>query len=158
MASGFSARALFTIGPDRIYRVEASDGRLYFLRTGGQFDADRGQGNPGGGVMMAVMATAEAGFRKHKKEELQARDPNRSPEELLAIHPHNYALAPDEVKTLTLLPKKWLLALFRPHVARIMLERTNGEKQEFHLEQPADLKTAQAVLPEFLGKKLRVEL
>jgi hypothetical protein len=38
----FNARALFTWTPDRIYRVEVRNGRLYFLRVGGQFDLDRG--------------------------------------------------------------------------------------------------------------------
>src|SRR5688572_15545951 len=97
----FNARALYTIAPDRIYRVELSNGCLYFLRIGGQFDLDRGKvvpGVPGQAPAVMILAAGEALFRKHKQEELIARDPTKDPDELLAIHPHNFKLLPSDIK------------------------------------------------------------
>src|SRR5262245_51949830 len=90
----FNVRQLHTLAPDRIYRVELRNGAMYFLRVGGQFDVERGHtpGAPGGLAAVMILAAGEAMFRKHKQEELIARDPDMDPEELLAIHPHNFKL------------------------------------------------------------------
>src|SRR5262245_31929112 len=108
----FNARACYTVAADRIYRIELHDGSLYFLRTGGQFDVDRGV--PGAGALpVMLLAAGEALLRAHKEEELIARDPSSNPEALLSIHPHNFKLGVGDIKRAALLPKKSLLALFR---------------------------------------------
>ncbi len=101
-----------------------------------------------------ILAAGEALFRKHKQEEVIARDPNLDPKALLSIHPHNFTLAPSDIKRATFLPKKWFLSLFRPHYGRLVLDLTNGERWEFHFELPEDLRTALASLGGPLGNKL----
>jgi hypothetical protein len=56
----FNARAVYTLVPDRIYRVEVRNGCLYFLRIGGQFDTDRIRAGapPGAGLLPTVMMLA----------------------------------------------------------------------------------------------------
>lgn len=154
----FNMRACFTLETDRIYRVELRDGFLYFLRVGGQFDLDRGIHQPAGLAGVMLLAAGEALLRKHKKEELIARDPSRDPEELLGIHPHNFKLAPADIASATLLPKKPLLALFRPHFGRLVIERIDGKRQEYHFEKLNDLRTAYTHLPAPLGNKLDIRI
>jgi hypothetical protein len=150
----FNARALFAMAPDRIYRVEVRNGCLYFLRIGGQFDLDRGTITPGQLPAVMILAAGEAVFRKHKREELVARDPTKDPEELLGIHPHNFRLLPSEIKRVTFHPKKWLLSLVRPHFGRLVIEQPDGTSQEYHLERLADLQAAFDHLPALLGDKV----
>src|SRR5271166_4542808 len=153
----FQARACFRVEADRIYRVEFCEGALYFLRIGSQFDVDRGLHKPGGaGKFPAIMllAAGEALFRKHKAEELRARDPSAHPADLVGIHPHNFKLAPADIVRATLLPKQWLLSLFRRHYARLIIERVDGIRNEYHFETPADLQVASTNLPSLLGEKL----
>lgn len=158
----FNARACFTFAADRIYRIEIHNGSLYFLRTGGQFDLDRGLHEPGDGTgkLMAIMilAAGEALPRKHKREELIARNPSADPEELLGIHPHNFKLAPADIQRAVLLPKKWFLGLFRQHCGRLEIEPISSHRQEYHFESVADLQTAFAHLPALLEDKLDVRV
>jgi hypothetical protein len=157
----FNARACFTIAPDRIYRIELHKGAIYFLRTGGQFDLDRGLTQARGleGIAaVLVLATGEALLRNHKKEELIARDPGTDPEALLGIHPHNSKLVPSDIARASLLPKKWFLALFRHHFGRLLLEPVHGERREYHFETLADVQTAYACLPPLLGDKLDMRI
>ena len=150
----FNARACCTTATDRIYRVELRNGFLYFLRIGGQFDLDRGIHQPAGAAGVLLLAAGEALLRKHKKEEMVARDPNRDPEELLGIHPHNFKLGSANIASATLLPKKGFLALFRPHFGRLIIEQIDGNRQEFHFERLDDLRKAFEHLPALLGDKL----
>jgi hypothetical protein len=151
----FYVRSIHTLSPDRIYRVELCNGALYFLRVGGQFDVDRKQlGLPGQVPAVLILAAGEALFRKHKKEELVARDPNLDPEVLLALHPHNFKLGPDEIKRAIFLPKKWFLSFFRSHFGRLAIELVDGMHWEFHFERLADLRAAFENLDALLGQRL----
>jgi hypothetical protein len=155
------ARSIHTIASDRIYRVENADGALYFLRVGGQFNLDRG-GQIAGPLIaevsaVAVLGTAELLFRKHKDEELIARDPSKSPEELLTIHPHNFKVAPADVKSAALLAPSWL-ALLRLHFGRLHLTQNNGPKWEFHFERLEDMQQAFQLLPPLFGDRLEMKV
>lgn len=157
----FNARALFTVAADRIYRVEMRNGMMYFLRIGGQFDLDRGKiapGVPGKAPAVMILAVGEALFRTHKAEELIARDPTKDPDELVGIHPHNFKLAPSDIKQVTLLPKKWLLSFFRPHFGRLVIEQVDGKSQEYHLERLEDLQIAYKHLQVLLGDKVQARI
>src|SRR5262245_50704744 len=160
-SNSFQARALFTWTPDRIYRVEVRNGCLYFLRVGGQFDLDRG-GMTAGAVAplpaLLCLAANEALFRKHKQEELIARDPNQDPEQLLAIHPHNFKLSPSDIRQVTFLPKKWLLSFVRPHFGRLVIEQINGKSQEYHFERQEDVQIAMEQLPILLREKVETRI
>jgi hypothetical protein len=155
----FNARSVHTMVPDRIYRVELRGGSLYFLRVGGQFDLDRERIIvPEHVPAVFLLAVGEALFRKRKQEELIARDANQDPEELLRIHPHNFKLTPADIRRATFLPKKWFLALFRRHFGCLVLELADGQRLEFHFEQPEDLRTAFEHLGGLLGGLLQREI
>jgi hypothetical protein len=158
--ASLNARSIHTFAPDRFYRVELCNGGMYFLCIGGQFGLDRGHasGVPGQAAAVMLLAVNEALFRKLKKEELIARDPNQNPESLLGIHPHNFKLLPSEIKQATILPKKWFLSFVRQHYGRLVLDLVNGERQEFHFERPEDLKTALESLSGILGDTLTKKL
>jgi hypothetical protein len=157
--SRFEARALFRFAADRIYRVESYEGELYFLRIGSQYDLDRGadcQGAPLLAVM--ILAAREALFRKHKIEELAARDVTRSPADLLITHPHNFKLSPAEIARATILPPQWFVSLFVRHFGRLVIERVDGASQEYRFERAHDVEVAIACLAPMLGERFENEV
>ena len=102
--------------------------------------------------MPAVMmlAASKALSHKHEKAQLIARNPNQNPEELLAIHPDNFKLLPSEIKRVTFLPKKSFPS-HGPHIARLIIEHLDGKRQEYQLQNTADLRTATEQLSAFLS-------
>lgn len=156
-STNFVARSVHVIASDRIYRVDLRNGSLYFLRIGGQFNVDRGLGQPpmpGKAAAVMILSAGEGLFRKHKEVELLARDSSQDPEDLLRIHPHNFKLLPGDIRKASFLPKKWFLSLFRPHYGRLILELQDGNRREFHFENAEDIQTALTCLPGLLVDRI----
>lgn len=159
--SSFTALAVFTIEPDRYYRVEVRNGCLYFLRVGGQFDLDRAGSVPTNAGVLGVMLMAGASTalgHKHQEAQLIARDPRKDPEELLTIHPHNFKLLPADIKRARFLPqKKWFPSHGR-NVGRLVIERQDGKSQEYWFQESADLNSAIQHLSALVGDRVENEV
>jgi hypothetical protein len=155
--NSFNARAAFRIEPDRYYRVELYNGCLYFLRVGGQFDLDRAGSAPTNAGLLGVMLMAGASIalnHKYQKAQLIARDPQKRPEELLTIHPHNFMLRPADIRRAKFLPqKKWFPSHGR-NVGRLVIETWDGKSQEYWFQESEDLNKAVQHLSALLGDRL----
>ena len=155
--NSFTARAAFRVEPDRYYRVESRNGCLYFLRVGGQFDLDRAGSAPANAGLLGVVlmaGTSAALGHKHQEAQLIARDPRKSPEEPLTIHPHNFKLIPADIKRARFLPqKKWFPSHGR-NVGRLVIETREGKSQEYWFQESEDLNKAVQSLSALAGDRL----
>jgi hypothetical protein len=155
--NSFTARAVFTIEQDRYYRIESRNGRLYFLRVGGQFDLDRAGSAPtnAGLLGVALMAGTSAALgHKHQEAQLIARDPRKDPEELLTIHPHNFKLLPEEIKQARFLPQKKWFPSHGKNVGRLRIDKTDGTSQEYWFQESDDLNKAVKTLSALVGERV----
>jgi hypothetical protein len=155
----FLARSCHTIASDRIYRVEIHNRTLYFLRIGGQFNVERDNPFKSEGHLAAgaILATGELLFRTHKHEEMQARDYDKHPDELLDIHPHNFKLTPSDIRSAVFLPKRWYACL-REHHGRLVFTLVDRTKWEFEFEELESLQVAFAGLGQALGPSAETEI
>jgi hypothetical protein len=154
----FRARSVHTFAADRIYRVEIYNGAICFLRIGGQFNVDRGPDISMDSLpAYAILGAGELLFRKHRREELIARNPALRPEDLLEIHPHNFKIAPAAVLEAVLLPRRWY-AFLRAHHGRLALTLVDETTWEFHFERLDDMRQAYAHLGAVLGGRFRAEV
>ena len=150
----FNARAVFTWGSDRLYRVYVRDDALYFIRIGGQGvgTAVAGQfGLVGALVGQAIKKRADAA-----REAKTAAQDQQDAQDLLAQHKDNFRLLPGEPVTASIEPPAGP-AGHGPHVARWLLVWSD-RKWTLQFEQMIDAEMAMAHLPRFFGERLKVNV
>ena len=152
-AAAFNARATFTWTSDRLYRIYVTDGKLFFVRIGGQGGMEMAVAGSFGMLGALFLHAAKSRSDRKQQSQLTVLD-QQHPQELLCAHKHSFSLAPGDVVSSSIEPAS--VAMHGLHVGSWILSLLDGQKWTLQFEDLDDMRVALELLPPLLGSRLQV--
>jgi hypothetical protein len=153
----FNVMETFFFARDRLYRVYCDADSLYFIRIGGQLWKEVKPNAMNQGGLVGGFMTALAARERIMDPASIAQLDSTPPREILGQHPHDTAIAFDDIASASLEP--W--SFFRghgTHVGRWVVTRNTGKCRKFQFPEIKEMQLAVQEMPAVLGDKVRVNV